>query len=381
MDRYLLNQIDERAVRNWNQFVGQTVASPAELISQLRARPESREIRYSDAVESGHLVFYTSGTTGSTRSFRVSRASLLHPGLSQKLDQLYSVRNHRLRNGLVALPMAGNPMGMKYCFALEGLGLDVIPAGVHTHNFALSRVVDVLIEQRVEFLVARALEAELYARVANTRTGRPLEDVLALLVTGEVVGPSRLRRLEALYPNAVIRSVYGLTELNSGLFSCSRGCYHFANNGQTIVELVGSSIEERANIAFTVLRPELQCIRYDTRDVGQFVRNCECEHGGCAFTVIGRAHDEIVPGLFLSDISERLSEEIGPHNLFASRSGTGFKILVKAETEVQPDFLRELTELHRSLEIVTRRYQDTGSVMPLAKSCTVSHSLEDAYEL
>lgn len=371
MDRYLLSQITPAFVQTWRQAGCGVATDERSLIAELEQCPATRDIAF-DASAKGGFRFYTSGTTGTPRAFPVSRASLLHTGLADRLNTLFNIVNHGMRRALIALPMASNPMGMKYCFALESLGLQTIAAGVRTHNFAPARVLETLINETVDFLVARPLEAELYGRLAVSRYGQSLDDVMGLLVSGEVTSPARLHALRLFYPNAIVLSVYGLTELNSGLFSCRQGAYHFIANGQTLVELHGDDIRARADVLFTVLRPELRVIRYRTGDVGRLITRCRCEQPGPALLLRGRSTDEIAPNFFLSEFSDALHSEIGPHNVFATRHGERIHVLVKAPNAHASSAVQAMIDQYPHLDIRISPYTNSGQSMPLGKSCTVS---------
>lgn len=370
MDRYLLNQVTPAVLQSWREAGYGFAVDGQTLINEIAQHQPTRDITYS-AGSGGSFRFYTSGSTGAPKAFPVSRENLLHTGLAEKLNAVFSIVNHGLRSALVALPLASNPMGMKYCFALENLGLQTIPAGVHTHNFSPMRVVHALLEGGVEFLVARPLEAELYGRLAQSLWGKKFDDILGVLVTGEVFSPARMAALQTLYPNAVIRSVYGLTELNSGLFSCSNGAYHFVANGQTLIELDGPDKEKRADVYFTVLRPDTQVIRYRTGDVGRLIPQCRCEQRGPALRLRGRLGDEIAPDIFLAELSDTLFTEIGVHNIFATRQGERVAILIKAANPSHSPVLQTLAANHPHVDITISAYADDGKCMPLSKSCTV----------
>lgn len=371
MDRYLLSQITPAFIQAWRQGGLGSAEDGATLLAELDEYTATRDIVFDTSVKGG-FRFYTSGTTGRPQAFPVTRDSLLHAGLATKLNEVFNIVNHGLRRVLVALPMASNPMGMKYCFALESLGLETIAAGVRTHNFAPVRVLNALMEDSVDFLVARPLEAELYARLARHRYGQSLDDVMGLLVTGEVVSPTRLDALQGMYPNARVRSVYGLTELNSGLFSCSKGAYHFIPNGQTLVELRGDDICSRAQILFTVLRQDTRVVRYQTGDIGRLVPRCRCEQEGPALMLRGRSVDEIAPDLFLAELSDALHKEIGLHNLFATRRDGRIRVLVKANGSERSTTAQTLMDKHPHLDIQVSPYANDDQCLPLSKSCTVA---------
>lgn len=371
MDRYLLSQITPAFIRAWRQGGLGSATDGTALLAELDKYPETRDITFDTSVKGG-FRFYTSGTTGQPQAFPVTRDSLLNTGLATRLNEVFNIVNHGLRRALVALLMASNPMGMKYCFALESLGLQTIAAGVRTHNFTPMRVLNALLEETVDFLVARPLEAELYARLARHRYGQSLDDVMGLLITGEVVSPARLDALQGMYPNARVRSVYGLTELNSGLFSCSKGAYHFIPNGQTLIELTGKEIRSRAKVLFTVLRQDTRVVRYQTGDIGRLVPNCRCEQGGSALLLRGRSTDEIAPDLFLAELSDVLREEIGPHNVFATRQGQQLRVFVKAGRAAPSTAIQALIDQHPHLEIQCHPYANEDHCLPLSKSCTVA---------
>jgi phenylacetate-coenzyme A ligase PaaK-like adenylate-forming protein len=371
LDRYLLSQITPALIQAWRQGEFGSAADGAALLAELDRYPARRDIAFDTSVKGG-FRFYTSGTTGQPQAFPVTRDSLLHTGLAAKLNELFNIVNHGFRRAVVALPMASNPMGMKYCFALESLGLQTIAAGVRTHNFTPMRVLNALMEDAVDFLVARPLEAEMYARLAHHRYGQTLDDVMGLLVTGEVVSPARLDALQAMYPNARVRSVYGLTELNSGLFSCSKGAYHFIPNGQTLIELQGNDICSRARVLFTVVRQDTRVVRYETGDIGRLVPHCRCEQGGTALLLRGRSADEVAPDLFLAELSDALRKEIGVHNVFATQRDRHVRILVKSSEATPSTTVRTLMDQHPHLDIQVIPYANDDQCLPLSKSCTVA---------
>jgi len=382
LDSYLLRQINTELISRWRSAGCGFATDAASLISELRGHPATRLVRYvSTDASVGCFRFYTSGSSGERKAFPMSREALLHRGLAEKLDAVFQLTEHKFKSAAVALPMASNPMGMKYCFALTALGLNTIPAGVHTHNFSPTRVVETLLGESTEFLVCRPLEAELYGRYANLHHRTSLEDVLGLLVTGEVCTPARFAALAAYYPNADVRSVYGLTELNAGLFSCKFGHYHFAANGQTLIEVVGESPEQRGDIRFTVLRPDTHVIRYATGDIGRLVARCPCGEHGPALAVRGRATDEIADDVFLADFSDGLFPLVGPHNVFACRKDGRLLISVKSTKPISPLAAAQLRARFADAVLSFDCYVNDPRYMPLMKSCTVLHEAGDTHGL
>jgi len=75
--------------------------------------------------------------------------------------------------------------------------------------------------------------------------------------------------------------------------------------------------------------------------------------------------------LFVAELSDTLSAEVGPHNIFATRQGGRLAILVKATDPIRSPALQSLAHQHPHIDIKVSPYNDDGQCMPLSKSCTV----------
>lgn len=369
MDNYLLDQINDNFINNWNDKFGTHLSEKEKIIEELKKIIPSTEIIFTTKKEGGNFYFFTSGTTGKPKEFVMDPSSLFEAGLSTMYEKLFHILSHKLRKAIIAFPMAGCPMGLKHSFALINLGVDVYPAGARNYNFTPEQIVDVIHEKEIEILVCRPLEAGLYARIAE-KTHKSLESVMAVLLSGEIIREARLKFLMNKYPNAIIRSVYGLTEINSGVFSCENGHYHFINNGQTIVELLPTENPKLYEILFTVLRPELSAIRYKTNDVAEYIKNCDCSLQSPAFKIRGRFSDQIADNYFISDISESLYNDGIEHEIFASKNGDIFNILLKTKKKYDDNYFSYWKNKHSNIQF-QNELLETDYYIPRTKSTTV----------
>lgn len=375
MDHYLLGQIDARLIEAWNRRTGETCATPSEVLRALRATPVSRS--FHDATvdaPGGRLCFFTSGTSGQETFFRMSADKLFgkySQGLGEVYQELFNIVDHRLDTAVVAFPLDGSPLGMKHVFAFLELGVDVFPAGNRNLDFTPLMVARTIDRFQVQVVVSRPLEVEIYARIA-AHCGYNLESVMAILMTGEVVGTERLKRIGQAFPNAIVRSVYGLTEINSGLFSCESGNYHFRRNGQTLVEVEARMHRENGRIHYTVLRPDFHAIRYNTRDLGHIVPACSCSQGGSALCVKGRDSDEIAPDWFLADLSDHLRALGYDLNIFADMDDSGgYRIILRTDPLLSAQDSAWLKVRLPKISIVNPHLDLDLDYVPRTKSCTL----------
>ncbi|MGE5370371.1 MAG: hypothetical protein ACM3QZ_00145 [Solirubrobacterales bacterium] len=384
MDSYLLNQVNDVFIENWNKYFSKDIRTKEELVEDLRKQPPTRMIEPNlDLSDKGNLCFFTSGTSGQETFFQMKPESLFGKyafGLGQMYEELFNVTNHNLRSAILAFPLTGSPLGLKHLFALLDLGVDVYPGGNRNFDFTPQNVVNLVDKREIEMIISRPLEVEVYSRLAN-KWNLDMSSVMAILLTGEVVGQRRLQQLSEAFPNAEIKSVYGLTEINAGLFACECGNYHFRNNGQTLVDLVERENSIYSNIYYSVIRPELTAIRYNTRDVGRLIENCPCHQGGHAMNVKGRDSDEVAKDFFLMDVSEKLFEHGYEHNLFADITQDGqYHIIIKSSAFVDKSLLNELQSQLPHVVLSNYLFGNEDNYVPRTKSCTL-HRGVGKYEI
>ena len=386
MDNYILNQMNEVFIQSWNEYYGTSFTTKQEVYKSLKEKDITRMIKSDVKVEneeSGQLCFYTSGTSGHETFFKMKPEFLFGKyakGLGQMYEELFNVTNHGLKTAICSFPIVGSPLGLKHLFALLELGVDVFPAGNRNFDFTPQQIVSAIEKKDVDMIISRAPEVELYGRIAKKR-GVDTENVMAILMTGEVVGQNRIKHIEELFPNAIIRSVYGLTEINSGLFSCECGNYHFKRNGQTVVDLEQRKNSKYSDIYFTVLRPDIQTVRYSTRDVGTVVNDCSCSQGGAALNIKGRNSDEVAHDFFLLDLSELLFDKGYEHNVFADITPEGeYHIIIKSSELISDEDMQEIKSLVPTMKISNYLYDDADGYIIRTKSCTL-HRGVGKYEI
>jgi|GEM_PF-6858819 len=380
MDNYLLNQINETFIENWNNHFSTHIKTKAEMIEQLRRQPPTRKIdRELKLSSKGNLCFFTSGTSGQETFFQMNPETLFGKfavGLGQMYEELFNVSNHNIASAILAFPMDGSPLGLKHLFALLELGVDVYPGGNRNLDFTPQQVVNLVHKKEIEMLVSRPLEVGVYGRLAK-KWNLDMSSVMAILMTGEVIGKRRLKMLGEYFPNAEIKSVYGLTEINAGLFACECGNYHFRTNGQTVVDLEQRDNSIYSSIYFTIIRPELNAIRYNTRDVGHIVENCPCSQGGHALCVKGRDSDEIARDFFILDFSERLYEYGYEHNVFGDITRDGkYHLIVKSMELIEEKVLDQLKAELPNVVISNYLFGNEDNYIPKTKSCTLHRGVE-----
>lgn len=247
--------------------------------------------------------FETSGTSGTPfpviPDFRIEKSNEFAQFISEWLD----LNNNPIKKGLIALPFEMNPIGLKYFFALNQLGITAIPTGVRTHLCPPAKVLEIIQRLSPELLIARPLETLRYAEAMLANGISPQKSsIKKIILTGEIISKSKFKRIQDLYGNAEVYGVYGLTELDSGgLVSCSQHQYHLPSKPYLIVELLKDDfmtpVTQEGDIGNLILTNTHQnympLLRYKTGDLGRLKHHCECEYDTPVINVMGREADAI----------------------------------------------------------------------------------------
>lgn len=227
--------------------------------------------------------FETSGSTGNPIPVLPDLSTEKAEAFGRFLDYWMGLKNSKVSIAIIALPYEMNPMGLKYHMALSSLGITVIPASVRNSLCPPEKLIRLIQDLRPGLLVGRPLEIMRYAEGMQFFGIKPYEcSIRKIFLTGETMSNSKWNRIEKLYGGAEIYSTYGLTELDTGLVSCSKHHYHLPASPNLIVELLddagndvsqgveGEIVITGLNISFAPL------IRYKTEDMGRFYNGCDC---------------------------------------------------------------------------------------------------------
>jgi phenylacetate-coenzyme A ligase PaaK-like adenylate-forming protein len=250
--------------------------------------------------------FETSGSTGNPIPVLPDLSFTKAESFGEFLDYWMRLKNSKVSIAIVALPYEMNPMGLKYHMALSSMGITVIPASVRNSHCPPEKLIRLMQDLRPSLLVGRPLEIMRYAEGMKLM-GIDSEScpIRKIFLTGETMSNSKWKRIEDLYGGAEIYSTYGLTELDTGLVSCSNHHYHLPNSPNLIVEVIdenGNDVAEgvEGEIVITSLDKNLApLIRYKTEDIGRYYTACGCGEFRTPFVeVIGRKVDrKIIDGV------------------------------------------------------------------------------------
>jgi len=245
--------------------------------------------------------FETSGTSGNPFSVIPDLGEERSIHFASFMDEWLSLDHQKPHCAVIALPFEMNPIGLKYFMALKHLGIMAIPVGVKTHLCPTSKVLDIFERLQPELLIARPLETLRYAEAMIANGVNPeTSSINKIIMTGEIVSKSKFKRISRLYGGIDVRSVYGLTEVDSGgLVSCSRYQYHLPTDPYLMVELLKDNFStpvenegELGNIVLTNTHQNyMPLFRYKTGDFGRLQGACGCEFDTPVVNVMGRQSD------------------------------------------------------------------------------------------
>ncbi len=216
----------------------------------------------------------------------------------KKLSQL-------IKRAVIALPFEMNPIGFKYFFALQQLGIMSIPVGVRTHLCSTRKVIEIFDRLKPELLVARPMETLRYAEAMLELGKEPQKSsIRKIILTGEIISEAKFKRISRLFGNADVYSVYGLTEVDSGgMVSCKNYQYHLPSKPYLLVEILGDDFKTRisendgvGNIVLTNTNINfMPLFRYKTGDYAVLQTKCNCNQFDTpVVNLLGRREDKIL---------------------------------------------------------------------------------------
>ena len=243
--------------------------------------------------------FETSGSTGNPIPVFPDLSTEKTENFAKFLDYWMGIKKSRIDLAIVALPYEMNPMGLKYHSALISLGVTVIPASVRTTLCSPKKLISLIQNLKPGLLIGRPMEIMRYAEGMQLMGIDPKEcSIRKIFLTGETMSNAKWERIQELYGGVEIYSTYGLTELDTGLISCSKHHYHLPNSANLIVEIVNDKGEyvgenETGEVIITTLEKGFApLIRYKTEDIGKFHTNCDCyEFNTPYIELLGRKAD------------------------------------------------------------------------------------------
>lgn len=245
-----------------------------------------------------HAYFESSGTTGVPLAGYPDLSYEKAVAFGTHLDQWMGLTLARVDLAAVALGFEMSPVGMRFQQALQSIPVSVIPLGVRSTMCTPMRSVDILLRKSPQAIFSRPLELLRYGDVIQDVAPQEL-DMQKVFFLGEVMSESKRARIARVWNNADIYGHYGLTELDTGLQTCSLGNYHEPATPFVYVELLrtadDSSIDhtgERGQLVVSTLRNSVApLLRYKTADIAQRV-TCACGLQSPAYRIFGRIVDE-----------------------------------------------------------------------------------------
>lgn len=309
--------------------------------------------------ELAHSYFESTGTSGSFLPGFPDLSAEKCRSFGEFLDRWMGLRKDRVRRAIVALAFEMNPTGIRFQMALPYAGVTVIPCGVRSTICPPERTIDLIRRLEPKAIFSRAYELLRWGDALRER-GTPPEDtqVIKLFYTGEVMSDAKWARLQELWDGAEIYGHYGLTEVDSGLQTCSEGRYHEPPSPYLYTEIIDAATLEPlaagdtgwGEIVMTTLRrSHAPVIRYRTGDIGRRLNGrCRCGQATPAYIVRGRAYDAYRQGdleVFPVDIEDLVyrDPEVGHEYLFVIRPDATLKLVLERawSAKAGPDAIAE----------------------------------------
>jgi phenylacetate-CoA ligase len=295
--------------------------------------------------ETAHSYFESTGTSGSFLSGFPDLSAEKSRSFGEFLDRWMGLRKDRVRRAIVALAFEMNPTGIRFQLALPHAGVTVIPCGVRSTICPPERTIDLICRLEPQAIFSRAYELLRWGDALRAR-GTPPEDtaVVKLFYTGEVMSDAKWARLRDLWDGAELYGHYGLTEVDSGLQTCSEGRYHEPASPYLYTEIIdpatlaplGPGDARWGEIVLTTLKHgHAPVIRYRTGDIGRRLGvKCRCGQPTPAYVVRGRAYDAYRQGdveVFPVDVEDLVYRDpgVGHEYLFVIRPDDSLKLVLE----------------------------------------------------
>jgi phenylacetate-CoA ligase len=322
--------------------------------------------------EVAHSYFESTGTSGSFLSGFPDLSAEKARSFGEFLDRWMGLRKDRVRRAIVALAFEMNPTGIRFQLALPHAGVTVIPCGVRSTICPPERTIDLIHRLAPQAIFSRAYELLRWGDALRER-GTPPEDtqVIKLFYTGEVMSNAKWSRLQELWDGAELYGHYGLTEVDSGLQTCSEGRYHEPPSPYLYTEIIDPATlaplpagdASWGEIVMTTLKHgHAPVIRYRTGDIGRRLAvKCRCGQPTPAYIVRGRSDDAYRQGdveVFPVDIEDLVyrDPDVGHEYLFVIRPDDTLKLVLERAwgAKIEPEAVaqRVRSALREELEIV-----------------------------
>jgi phenylacetate-coenzyme A ligase PaaK-like adenylate-forming protein len=245
-------------------------------------------------------LYQSTGTTGEPVPGFPDLSAEKAESFGKFLDRWMGLRQARVRVALVSLAYEMNPTGIRFQMALPHAGVMVLPVGVRTTICSPASVLRIIGQRRPQAIFSRPFEILRQGDALLAEGGSPADtDVTKLFFLGEIVSPAKWRRMETLWDGAEIFGHYGLTEIDSGLQTCSFGRYHEPESPFLHTEILDVANQEPlpdqswGEFVFSVLRKShAPLVRYRTGDIGRRLPGrCPCGSPIPSYQIRGRALD------------------------------------------------------------------------------------------
>ena len=312
-------------------------------------------------VDKNHIISYfeTTGTTGHKIPVvpNLSYEKMSDFGLF--LDFWMNIKNEKIKIAMVALPYEANPMGLKYHMALNSLNVTTIPVSVRNILCPPYKVITLIKDLEPDLLVGRPLEVMRYGEYLEV--AHIDSSLRKIFLTGETMSENKWRRIDELYGGVDIYSTYGLTELDTGLISCSQHHYHLPNSASLVVEIIdeyGKAVREGELGEIVITNTEMNfapMIRYKTGDLGKFFSSGDCEFDTPYVEIMGREVD-------LKQIDGRLTFPVEIENTLYSLPDTGceYQLIInnnKLKIKIEKANRSNILKADLAYEIASLLYQ------------------------
>jgi phenylacetate-CoA ligase len=287
--------------------------------------------------------FESSGTTGQPT---VGFPDLSHEkakSFADFLDGWMGLRNERIKRALVSLAYEMNPTGSRFQMALPYAGVTVIPSGVRSTICPPEKILSLITTLKPDALFSRPFEV---LRMADGLRQLGVEagdtSVRKVFVLGEPISKNKWRRMRSAWDDADLYAHYGLTEVDTGLHSCSNGYYHAPASPFSHFSLVDAQLKPvvkdgtRGEIVISVLKKaHAPLVNYRTGDLAtKLSGRCACGSDHPRYDIIGRQADGIELGgktVFPIEVEELVYgvEDVGNEYLFILKDGGELLLLLE----------------------------------------------------
>jgi phenylacetate-CoA ligase len=188
--------------------------------------------------------FESSGTTGQPTAGFPDLSHEKAKSFADFLDGWMGLRNEKIKRALVSLAYEMNPTGSRFQMALPYAGVTVIPSGVRSTICPPEKVLSLITTLKPDALFSRPFEvlrmADALRQLGVEASGTSIRKIFVL---GEPISKNKWRRMRNAWDDADLYAHYGLTEVDTGLHTCSNGYYHAPASPFSHFSLVDSQLK------------------------------------------------------------------------------------------------------------------------------------------